>query len=239
MHAPQTPPASTPPGKWRALWRAYPKTVGFLLLIVTATLAADAALGARWWRYRDETQRLRANMTDAERQQADLELATEQHQLRVTLELVRRQARGDRELHLAVAVDSGRMYLEREGVVLRTMDVRIGAERLVGAPPDTVRLAAPRGSRTITRVLSAGDSWSVPQWVFEERGLPVPESRDVKGGLGKVGVVLSGGTLIYSTPSSGPLADSSFTLPGSILMHAKDLAAIAPNLAPGLAVYFY
>ena len=235
MQAPRTPPASTP----RSLWRAYPKTVTMLLLIVAALLVVDGMMAARWWRYRDEVERLRAGMTDAERQHADLVLSSEQHRMRVMLELVRRQARGDRELHLEVSVDSGRMYLEREGVLLRTMQVRIGPGRLVGTGPDTVRLVAPRGARTIERVLTARDAWEVPRWVFEERGLTVPDDRNVKGALGNVGVILTGGALLYSAPIDGPLADSSFVLPGSVRLDPSDLKAIAPNLVAGVSVYFY
>jgi hypothetical protein len=52
-------------------------------------------------------------------------------------------------------------------------------------------------------------------------------------------VLLSGGSVLYATPASGPLADSSYVLPGAIRLGAEDLRAIAPNLSPGVAVYFY
>jgi hypothetical protein len=235
MHAsPETPASGL-----RALRQRYPKTVAVLLTIVIAVAVADIALLSQYLRYRSEVRRLRAGMTDAERQHADLVLASEQHRIRVMVELARRQARGDRELHLAVAVDSGRMHLEREGVVLRSMDIRIGPEKLAGNAPDTLRLVAPRGARTVQRVLTSRDTWEVPRWVFEDRGLPVPNDRAIRGALGGTGVVLNGGTLIYSTPSQGPLADSAYVLPGAILVDARDLAAIAPNIVPGLSVYFY
>ena len=223
----------------RALRQRYPKTVALLLTILVAAAIADIALLSQFLRYRGEVRRLRAGMTEAERQHADLVLSSEQHRLRVMVELARRQARGDRELHLAVAVDSGRMHLEREGVVLRSMDIRIGPEKLAGTAPDTLRLVAPRGARTVTRVLTARDAWEVPRWVFEDRGLPVPDDRSIKGALGGAGFVLNGGTLIYSTPAQGPLADTAYVLPGAILVNARDLAAIAPNIVPGLSVYFY
>jgi hypothetical protein len=210
-----------------------------LVAIVAVAAVADVALISQLFRYRGEIRRLRAGMTDAERQHADLVLASEEHRVRVMLELVRRQARGDRELHLAVSLDSARMYLEREGVVLRSMDIRIGPERLAGTPPDTVRLVAPRGARTVARVLAPREPWEVPRWIFEDRGLPVPADRSVMGALGRTGIVLNGGTLIYSTPSEGPLADSAYVMPGATLLAPRDMAAIAPNIVPGLSVYFY
>jgi hypothetical protein len=221
------------------LRRNHPRMVAALSIMIGGALLANVALGSQLLRYRGEVRRLRAGMSDAERRRADLVLSSEQHRMRVMLELVRRRARGDRDLHLAVAVDSGKMYLEREGVVLRTMTVRIGPERLVGTAPDTLRLVAPRGARTVARILSARDAWEVPGWVFQERGLPVPDDRQLSGALGQAGVLLTGGTLLYATPVAGPLADSSYVLPGAVLVDRADLAAIAPNVVPGLSVYFY
>jgi hypothetical protein len=51
--------------------------------------------------------------------------------------------------------------------------------------------------------------------------------------------VLNGGLVLYSMPSSGPLNDSSYILPGSVRVSASDLAAVVPNLSAGTAVYFY
>ena len=200
---------------------------------------ANIVLAATHLRYRREIDRLREAMTDAERRRVDLVVASEQHQMRVTLELVRRQARGDRELHLAVEVDSGRMILERDGVVLRAMPVHVGPARVVGTAPDTVRLVAPRGARTVTRVLGPNESWDVPAWVFTDRGLPVPEDRSVRGALGSLGIVLSGGAVIHALPESGPLADSAWVMPGAVRVAAADLRAIAANVTPGMSVYFY
>jgi hypothetical protein len=223
----------------RALMRAYPRTVTLVLALVGVMLAADVVVMSKWLAYRREVDRLRTGMTDAERQRAAMALRSEQNRLMVTLELVRRQSQRDHELHLSVAVDSGRMYLERDGVVLRTMSVTVGPDRVVGAPPDTVRLAKPLGARTVERVLAAADAWEVPSWVFLDRGLADPGDRRLKGALGRSGILLSGGTVIYSLPKDGPLSDSSYVMPGAILLRDEDLRAVAPNIAPGVTVYFY
>jgi hypothetical protein len=200
---------------------------------------ANVVLGATQARYRREVERLRSSMSDAERQRVDLVVGSEQHRLRVALELVRRQARGDRELHLAVEVDSGRIVLERDGVVLREMAAEFGPSRLVGVAPDTIRLVPPRGARTVTRLVAEDDAWEVPAWVYGDRELPVPEDRSARGALGHLGIVLSGGTVLYALPDSGPLADRAYVLPGAVRVSAADLRAIAPNIAPGMSVYFY
>jgi hypothetical protein len=178
-------------------------------------------------------------MTDVERRRADVLLASDEHRFRIMVELARRQAAGDRELHLALAADSGLLFLEREGARLRTAPAELGPERVVGTPPDTVRMVVPRGSRTIERVLGPDDSWEVPAWVYADRGLAVAPERALKGALGPYAVVLSGGAVLYSMPTVGPLNDSAYVLPGSVRVPAKDLEAIVPNLRPGMTVDLY
>lgn len=208
--------------------------IGMLLL-----LGADTWLIATRQRYRAEIDRLRASMTDLERARADEIVRGEAHRLRTAIELVRRQARVDPALHLSVALDSSTMYLEREGAMLRAMPVEIGPERLVGVAPDTVRLAAPRGIRTLASILADTTSWEVPGWIFADRGEPMPAARSMPGALGPVALVLDGGTIIYSLPASGPLADSTYVLPGAVRARADDLRALLPNLQAGLRVFFY
>ena len=87
-------------------------------------------------------------------------------------------------------------------------------------------------------VMGENDPWDVPAWVYADRGIPAGESR-LAGALGPAAIRLDGGTVIYSLPSVGPLNDSSYVLPGAIRVRANDLKAIAPNLRPGVAVYFY
>ena len=209
-----------------------------IFVIAILALAANAILAARYFRYREETSRLRAGMTNAQRERADAVVQAERHRLRVEYELVRRQARGDRLLHLAVTVDSGRMVLERDGIVLREMAVRLGPERFRGAS-DSVITVQSLGQRTIQRVLSERDSWEVPRSVFDDRGLPVPDNRRVRGALGDDAIVLTEGTVVYAVPGSGPLADTSYVLPGSVQVAAADLKALAASIRPGMSVYFY
>lgn len=224
---------------WRDFRHGYPGFVLAFAIAVAGLLAADGWLLWQRWRYRGEIDRLRAGMSEAERRRTDIALSVEENRTRVMLELIRRQASGDAGLHLSVAVDSATMYLERDGVSLRDMQVEVGAERVVGTAPDTVRLVAPRGARTIERLLGPKAPWEVPRWVFEDRGLPVPEDRAIPGALGAGAIVVTGGTVIYARPAEGPLADSAYVLPGSLRLSPGDLRAIMPNLKPGMTVYFY
>ena len=231
------------PDRRRASWRefraAYPGVIAAATAALVALLLIDLALVMRRARYEREYARLRASMTDVQRQKADAALASDESRMRMIVALGRRQAAGDASLHLSVAGDSGRMTLEREGATLRTMRVEVGPERAVGAAPDTVRMVIPRGKRTVVRVLADGASWEVPRWAYADRGLTPPASRTLNGALGPVAVVVNGGTVLYSMPSVGPLNDSAYVMPGAIRVRADDLRAVLPNLQPGMSVYFY
>jgi hypothetical protein len=231
------------PDRRRASWRefraAYPGVVACAIFALVALLAADAVLVVRRARYEREYARLRAGLSDVQRQRADAVLESDENRLRMIVALGRRQAAGDATLHLSVAVDSGRMRLEREGATLRVMPAEVGPERTVGLAPDTIRAAVPRGKRTVVRIVDANAGWEVPRWVYADRGLAVPADRVVDGALGPVAVLLNGGAMLYSMPSAGPLNDSSYVMPGAIRARADDLQAILPNLQPGMSVYFY
>jgi hypothetical protein len=210
--------------------------MGFSLCVL---IALDVWLVRKRERYIEEDARLRDGMSGLQRQQADAILSIEQNKVRMMIELVRRQAQIDKQLHLAVPVDSGVMYLEQDGALLREMPVQVGPERRVGTPPDTVYMVAPRGTRTVERILDGSDAWEIPAWVYTDRGIAVPTDRALKGALGPAAIVLVGGTVIYSPPSVGPLNDSTYVLPGSIRTRSADIQAIAANLRAGMTVYFY
>ena len=223
---------------WREFRHSYRGLIATMTIAVVVFLALDALLLTRYLRYQRETRELRASMTDVERKRTDEILSQNENRLKVMVELFKRQAKVDPSLHLSVSLDSSVMYLQREGALLREMPITVGPERRVGTVPDTVHIAAPRGKRTVEQVLDESDAWDVPAWVYADRGIASGEAR-LKGALGPAAIRLDGGTVIYSLPSVGPLNDSSYVLPGAIRVRASDLKAIAPNLRPGVAVYFY
>jgi len=223
---------------WKEFRHSYPGLVATMTIAVVVFLAIDALLVARYRRYRRETAELRASMSNVERTRTDAILAQNENRLKVMVEMFKRQAKVDPTLHLTVSLDSGVMYLEREGALLREMPITVGPERRVGVSPDTVHIAAPRGKRTVERLLDENDQWEVPSWVYADRGVAAGDSH-LKGALGPAAIQLDGGTVIYSLPSVGPLNDSTYVLPGAIRARASDLKAIVANLRPGVAVYFY
>lgn len=136
-------------GKWNDFRRAYPGFVFVLGIALAAMVAVDAWLLLKRVQYNREVSQLRAHMTDAERQRTDAIVEAEQNKLRIAIELAKRQSKFDKRLHLNVSVDSSRMYLTREGAVLREMPVQFGAERGVSDSSSAPPAATPRGERTI------------------------------------------------------------------------------------------
>jgi hypothetical protein len=211
----------------------------FLVLLLLAIGLFDGFLLLRRSRYREESVRLRAGMSTLERARADAIVAAQADRAELMLELMRRQAVGDDGLHLAISTDSSYLALDRGSARLRQFSVEIGPARRVGVAPDTVHVAIPRGVRAVQRLLTASDRYELPAWVWVDRGLPVPAVRADTGWVGRGAIVTTGGTLIYSLPTAGPLADSSYVLPGSLRVPAGDLAAIRENLFSGMRVYFF
>lgn len=224
--------------RWREFRKMYPRIAAGMTLCIAVLSLVSIALVYKRIEYGRELAHLRVSMTQAEVQRVDAIEAAENNLVAMTVELARREALGARELHLVV--DSGKrlMYLEREGAVLREMQVRLGQEATVGARPDVVCLAPPRGKRFVERVVDGTYSWAVPECAFVHRGQPVPGDRMLPGALGPLAIILDGGAVIYSQPTSGPLSDANYVLSGSVRADAVDIEAIRANLQPGMAVYF-
>ncbi len=206
---------------------------------LAVVLAGDGYLALRVQSLQAEARQRRTDAFGTATATADAQMAAQRARLQGILDRIRVEAAADRGLHLSVQVDSGTATLERDGLVLRTLDVELGPESLVGAAPDTQRLATPRGVRTVKSVVAKGQLFELPEWLYRERGLEVPANRKLKGALGLAAAFLEDGTLIYAQPESGPLADSLYVWPGAVRLSADDLRAVLPNLKPGVKVYLF
>ena len=142
-------------GTWRDFRRAYPGFIFVLGLGLGAMVAVDAWLLAKRVKYNHDVEVLRQHMTEAERQRTDAIVQAEQNKLRIAIELAKRQAKFDKRLHLNVSLDSSRMYLTREGAVLREMPVQFGPERPATESSSAPPAATPRGERTVADVSSS------------------------------------------------------------------------------------
>jgi hypothetical protein len=224
---------------WGEFRQAYPRIVAGMAVFLGLLVLADVVLAYKGLAYARETRRLRAAMSRLEREQADTLVAAGESQVALLIELARLQASGEPALNLAVSLQDGRMYLQREGARLRDMPVEMAPETKLGGPAEGVVLATPRGKRAVVRVVGPEDVYELPAWAWSARGLPVPAQRAAPGALGPVALVLSGGTVIYSLPAPAPLDAKDYVLPGSVRAQASDLAAILENVRPGMPVYFH
>jgi hypothetical protein len=136
-------------GTWRDFRGAYPGFVFVLGLGLAAMVAVDAWLLVKRVSYNQDVKSLRDHMSAAERERSDAIVQAEQNKLRIAIELAKRQAKFDKKLHLNVSVDSSRMYLTREGALLREMSVQFGPERSPSEASDAPPAAIPRGERTV------------------------------------------------------------------------------------------
>ena len=113
-------------------------------------LAIDGILIMKRRAYAAEVSRLQSNMSDQERSKTEAIIEAEKNKTRIALELAQRQAKIEKTLHLSVAVDSGKIYLEREGAVLREMAAAFGPEAKVG--PDSIPVVIPRGQMSVATI---------------------------------------------------------------------------------------
>jgi hypothetical protein len=123
-----------------------------MIIALLLFLSLDVYLIQKRRAYGVEVARLRSEMTDAERVRTDAIVEAEHDKARIALELARRQAKMEKTLHLAVAVDSGRIYLEREGKILREMAAQFGPEKGTTLGSDSVPVVVPRGQQAVARV---------------------------------------------------------------------------------------
>ena len=137
---------------WRDFRRAYPGFVFTMILALLLFMALDVYLVQKRRAYGAEVARLRGAMSDAERQRTDAIVEAEQDKARIALELAKRQAKMETNLHLAISVDSGRVYLERDGRILREMAAQFGPEKGTTPGSDSVPVVVPRGQQAIARV---------------------------------------------------------------------------------------
>jgi hypothetical protein len=225
--------------RWSEFRDAYPRIVTAMALGLVAFLALDAFLIFKALQYRRQIREDRASMTATERERADALVASQAGRAELQQALVAQQAVKEKGLNLSVSLDEGTMDLQREGAQLRGARVQIGPEVTVGQAPGARKITPPLGRRQVVAVVDGSYAWDVPAWVWTQRGQTPPASRRIPGALGELAVLLDDGTVIYSRPKVGPLADDSYVLPGGVRADADDLQAIRPNLGPGIPVYFH
>jgi hypothetical protein len=224
--------------RWGDFRGAYPRIVTAVALGLAGLVALDTWLLYKRWRYTHEITEIRNSLTEVEKQRADAIIAANANRTKLQVALVRRDAQLEDDLNLAVSLDNSKLYLQREGAQLREVPARIGPDKAMGGGEGAVKITAPRGKFTISKIADGSHRWRAPEWLLADRGQP-GGAREFEGGLGPIALILNGGTVIYSDPASGPLKDPQYVMPGAVRVGAKDLEAMAEVLEVGMPVYFY
>jgi len=152
-----TPPAPERAGLvagLRRLARFHPWAFGIVWTLALGLAAFDVLLVSKRIGYVRETSRLRAGLSGVERTRLDAALEADSNRVQLIIALARRQASVDDELHLSISLDSAHVALEQGGAVLRVAPADIGPDAWVRTGRrDSLRITAPRGTRTIEQVL--------------------------------------------------------------------------------------
>ncbi|MBJ6724585.1 hypothetical protein [Geomesophilobacter sediminis] len=220
--------------RWHELRVAYPRLAYSLVFSIFALLCINVLLTYYSYHARQDELALRASLERVQVTHDQALTATEGNLAANVGAQARRATLAARAMHLSIDTGKGTMYLLRDGAVLREMAVRLPKPAGTADP-----LRSPRGRRFVVRVVDETYPWEVPRSVFQQRGLPIPADRNVRGALGPVAVILDGNAVIYSRPKSGPLSDREYVLPGSVRAQADDLRAVRAVLKPGMAIYLY
>ena len=118
--------------RFRDFRQQYPGFLPGILVVLVMLVAIDLLLVQRRANYERQIVELRAGMTDNQRERGDALAEARGQQEKLKLELVRREAKFGKALHLSLDVDSSRLALVQEGAVLRDFPVRLGVERSLG-----------------------------------------------------------------------------------------------------------
>ncbi|MEK6557597.1 MAG: hypothetical protein AABZ14_04785, partial [Candidatus Margulisiibacteriota bacterium] len=189
-----------------------------LLVWIVVLLIANLVLLFASNLYSFELKQLINLMTNAEKKRLEAISTTQANELALAMEMTRRMDLADGDLHLTVDTKKGLMILSRQGAKLREMKILMGKEGLVGERPDRVRLTLPLGKRQITDIVDETYAWKAPAWVYSQLGQKAISGDALVGALGPLAIFLDSGTIIYASPSKGPLQRETYILPGSIRM---------------------
>ncbi|HET7274154.1 MAG TPA: L,D-transpeptidase [Longimicrobiaceae bacterium] len=213
--------------------------IAIVLLLLMGTVVVAVRIPA----YMEQAERLEERMSDAELATRDRILDSKARRAQLAVALLRRELRlesmKEERIHLAISTADSMLYLRHGPATLRQAPVQIGADSTVKAPDGrTWRFVRSLGERHLEEKMS-NSPYTIPEWVYISRGLPVPpeSERAIEGGLGEFVLRLDDGTEIYTEPEAGPLAGE--VKPASYMMSEDDMRAIFDAIKLDIPVYIY
>lgn len=227
----------------RTVRREHPVFFWGAFAVIVLLVSGATVLGTRAFLYHQEATSLTERLTEAEKATRDRLLDSRARRSELALALLQRELRlkslEEDEVHLALSIDDSTLALRHGAATLREVPVQVGPDSVVAAPDGrTWRFVRALGERHLAE-MRQGAEYVVPEWVYVARGEAVPDEaeRRVAQGLGRYVLVLDDGTEIYSTPESGPFAES--VKPASFEVAEADLQAIFEALKRDTPVYIY
>jgi hypothetical protein len=138
---------------------------------------------------------------------------------------------------LAVDTTERKAYFHYGDRVVREMPLVVGDPATISGSSGSWTFAELKGNFQVVDK-SSGGSWRVPEWVYEQKQLPVPEPRPlVPNGHGRYVIQLPNGYVIHSPPpEASPLSGAK---PASFMVPEADLGAIWGRIEKGMPVYVF
>ncbi len=211
--------------------------------LVLLLIAATVVVAIRVPQYRADASVLDERMTETEREVRDRVLESQARRSQLAIALLQREMRiksqQENGVHLAISTEDSTLYLRHGAATLRQARVEIGPDSVIRAPDgEQWRFIRAMGERHLAEK-GQNSTYTVPEWVFVGRGLPVPsqEERRVPAGLGRYVLRLDDGTEIYSRPERGPHVEQ--VKPASYVVDEADLRAIFDAIGVDIPVYIY
>jgi hypothetical protein len=212
--------------------------------VMLLLLGSTAVIASRIPQYRSEAAQIDRLMDQQERDTRDRILESRTRRSELALALMQRELRlrslQATGLHLAISTEDSTLSLRHGPATLREVRVEIGGDSIVqSADGRTWRFVRALGERHIREKL-VGAEYTVPEWLYISRGLPVPSEgeRTLGAGLGQYRIRLDDGTEIYSRPGRGPFSEG--VKPAAFMVERDaDLRAIFDAIRIETPVFIY
>lgn len=133
--------------------------------------------------------------------------------------------------HLSIDTKQRRLRFYYGDTVLREAEITVGDTRTITGPDKQWTFIPLKGAFPVEAKI-VGHGWRVPEWIYAQRGEPVPAERPViENGLGRYVIFLPNGYAIHSPPvENSPLQGAK---PGSYMVSEDVLRAVWPRIHKG------
>jgi hypothetical protein len=218
-----------------------PLWLNLLILLVGVSVAAAAAV------HRNQVDvRYDRLVAGSDSPAQILQLRSELSEMELNQEELARELEGraayreslrSEKFFLSVDTSDQKVYFHYGDRIVRELPLVVGEPATISGSSGSWTFAELKGNFQVVDK-SSGAAWRVPEWVYEQKQLPVPEKRPlVANGLGRYVIHLPNGYIIHSPPpEQSPLGGAK---PASFMVPEEDLGAIWARIEKGMPVYVF